>query len=101
LPLGLGPLAPGDYFLAITRSANYPVDSGSNEIFSPVFSTDVVGPNGGVGPIAGWDGFSFTSPDTDLVNYDIFLSGTVPEPATWLLVGSAGLVLLLLRRRRV
>jgi len=101
LPAGLGPLSPGDYYLAISYSANYPVDGSSNEIFSPVNFTDVVGPNGGVGPVAGWDGSSFTSPDSDLVNYDIFLSGTVPEPATWLLTASAGLVLFLLRRRRV
>ena len=98
LPPGLGPLAPGNYFLAITRSANYPVDASLNEIFSPLNSTDVVGPNGGVGPVAGWDGGAFASPDTDLVNYDIILAGTTPEPATWVMMVGAGLGLLLLRR---
>jgi len=100
LPPGDGPLSPGDYYLAISYSANYPIDAGSNEIFGPVNFTDVVGPNGGVGPVAGWDGGSFASPDTDLVNYEIFLNGAVPEPATWVLTATAGLALFLIRRRR-
>jgi len=94
-------LAAGFYYLAISRSANYPLD-GSNEIFAPVLSTDLVGPSS-FGPVDGWDDGSFTSPDTDLVNYDILLTGTdgtVPEPATWLLTAGAGLVFGLLRRRR-
>jgi hypothetical protein len=109
LPLGLsnpdscpasGILLPGGiYYLAISRSANYPLDGLSNEIFSPVLSTDLVGSSSS-SPVASWDGNSFTSPDTDLVNYDIFLTGTVPEPATWLLTAGALLVLGRLRRRR-
>jgi hypothetical protein len=81
-------LAPGIYYLAISRSANYPLDGSSNEIFNPVSSTDLVGPSSS-SPVAGWDGGAFTSPDFDLVTYDIVLSGTVPEPATWLLTAGA------------
>lgn len=97
---GLGPLAPGVYYLAISRSANYPVDGSSNEIFSPVSSTDVVGPSV-TNPVAGWDGNGFSSPDFDLVNYDIVLTGTLPEPGTFGLLLGAGLVIGLLRRKRV
>jgi len=99
VPAGVN-LTPGDYYLAITYSANMPLDASSNEIFSPALSTDVVGPNGGVGPVAGWDNGSFASPDSDLVNYQIDLNGTVPEPATWLLSATAFLGFLTLRRRR-
>jgi len=62
-------------------------------------STDLVGPSS-TSPIAGWDGNAFTTPNFDLINYDIILTGTAPEPATWLLTAGAGLVLGLLRRRR-
>jgi len=86
---GLGPHSPGDYFLAITRSFNGPLDSLSNEIFTNVLSTDVVGPNTGVGAIAGWDDTGNPSPNSDLVNYDILLTGTTPEPATWYLLIAA------------
>jgi hypothetical protein len=92
----------GDYYLAISRSANYPVDGSNNEIFNPPSSTDLVGPSS-LGPVAGWDDGSFTSPDTDLVSYDIILTGaTAPEPASWLLTAmGAGFFLELLRRRRL
>ena len=92
-------LPAGFYFLAISRSANYPVDGSNNEIFNPVSSTDLVGPSSN-GPVAGWDGGAFTSPDFDLTQYDIVLSGTVPEPATAMLTLGAGLLLGLLRRRQ-
>jgi len=92
LPIGI-------YYLAISRSANYPVDGSNNEIFNPLLSTDLVGPSS-TSPIAGWDGNAFTTPNFDLINYDIILTGTAPEPATWLLTAGAGLVLGLLRRRR-
>jgi hypothetical protein len=100
-PGGVGPLAPGVYYLAISLSMNYPV-SDMGEIFSPVLSTDVVGPDptqGGADPIVGWDGNAFTSTDTDLVNYEILLTGTTPEPATWIMTGAAGVAIMLLRRR--
>lgn len=97
--MGLGPVGPGIYYLAISRGANYPVDSMSNEIFSPVDSTDVVG-NSNSNPVAGWDGGAYTSPNFDLVNYDILLTGTLPEPGTFLLTFAAGLGLLTLRRKR-
>jgi hypothetical protein len=101
-PPGIGPLTPGIYYLAISRSSNYPV-SASGEIFSPVLSTDVVGPDptmGGNGPITGWDGGAFTSSDTDLVDYDILLTGvTAPEPATWIATGAACALLAILRRK--
>jgi hypothetical protein len=70
---------------------------------SPQFldSTDVVGPDptqGGNNPIADWDGGAFASPNQDDVGYDIILTGTTPEPATWIMTGVAGLFLVLLRR---
>ena len=96
---GTGPLTAGIYFLAISRGANYPVDAFGNEIFSPVLSTDIVGPSN-TNPVAGWDGGAYTSPDFDSVNYDILLTGTVPEPGTFLLTGLAGLALAAFRRAR-
>jgi len=101
-PLSGAVLAAGFYYLAISRGANYPVDGSNAEIFNSVSSTDLVGPSSS-NPVDGWDDGSFTSPDTDLINYDILLTGTggtVPEPATWLLTAGAGLVFGLLRRRR-
>jgi hypothetical protein len=105
--LGLGNPCPtsglalpvGFYYLAISRSANYPVDILSNEIFVPLSSTDLVGSSSS-NPVAGWDGGAFTSPDFDLTSYDIVLTGTTPEPATWLLTAGAVLVFGRLRRRR-
>lgn len=90
----------GTYYLAISRSANYPLDNLGNEIFNPISSTDVVGPSS-THPLASWDGGAFTSPNFDLVNYDIVLTGTtVPEPGTWLM-GAIGLGLAgVLARRR-
>lgn len=93
LPLGNPFLTTGGfYYLAISRSANYPVDANSNEIFIPLSSTDLVGPSS-TNPVVGWDGGAFTTSNFDLVNYDILLTGAapVPEPGTWLLTG-AGLV---------
>ena len=92
-------LPAGFYYLAISRSANYPVDSLSNEIFNPLSSTDLVGPSS-TNPLAGWDGGAFSSPDFDLINYEIALTGTTPEPATWLLTSSTVLVFGWFRRRR-
>jgi hypothetical protein len=91
-------VSPGVYYLAISRSENYPVDMSSNEIFVPSSSTDVVGPSVN-NPIAGWDNGAFTSPNFDLVNYDILLTGTTPEPGTFALL-LAGLGLVAVRRRR-
>ena len=88
----------GIYYLAISRSFNYPVDGFGNEIFNPLSSTDLVGPSF-TNPLAGWDG-NGPSPDFDLVNYQIDLTGTVPEPATWLLTAGVVLALGRLRRRR-
>jgi hypothetical protein len=96
---GLGPVAAGIYYLGITRSANGPLDASDNEIFTNSLSTDVVGPNAGVGALAGWDGGAFTQPNFDLVNYDIDITGTTPEPATWILSGGALLAIGMFRRR--
>jgi hypothetical protein len=96
-PSGVGPVSPGIYYLAITRSSNMPTTGGS-EIFTILNSTDVVGPSIS-GAVDGWDGGAFTSDDTDLVNYDIVLTGTVPEPATTTVIGAAGLLLIVLRRK--
>ncbi len=91
-------LPAGIYYLAISRSANYPVDGFGNEIFQPNSSTDLVGPSS-TNPVAGWDGGAFTSPDFDLVNYDIALSGTVPEPSTGFLLAAGGVLALGLLRK--
>lgn len=101
-PGGVGPMTDGDYFLAITRSANSPLDGSASDIFTILNSTDVAGPNAGTGPIADWDGGVFTNPDTDLVNFDILLTGTtpVPEPGTWALI-AAGFVGIFLRRKQL
>jgi len=96
---GLGPLSDGLFYLAIARSADLPVDASLNELFSPGSSTDVVGGNLGVGPIAGWDGGTFASPDTDLIHYQIQLTG-VPEPTSLVLI-SPGLVVGWLARKRL
>jgi hypothetical protein len=92
-PAGVGPTANGIYYLAISVSSNYPV-SVDGEIFSPVLSTDVVGPDptqGGGSPVIGWDNGYFTNPDSDDVNYKILLngassSGSVPTPESSTLV---------------
>jgi len=92
-------LPAGIYYLAISRSANYPPGwSGQRDLHS-LSSTSLVGPSSTI-PVAVWDGGAFTSPDFDLVNYDIVLNGTVPEPATWLLGAAAMAVLGFSRRRR-
>jgi hypothetical protein len=102
LPSGVGPTSDGDYFLAITRSQQLPLDASFNDIFTIFNSTDVVGPNSGAGPVAGWDGGVFTNPDFDLVNYDILLTGStpLPEPGTLVLI-SAGIVGIFLRRKQL
>jgi hypothetical protein len=92
----LGPQTAGIYYLAVAYSANSPVDAGSNEIFT-LNGTDIVGPNG-VGPLAGWDGGSFTGPNTDLVNYHIEISDA-PEPAAWPVTGGLCVGLILFRRK--
>jgi hypothetical protein len=97
---GTGPLTDGIYYLAISRSANYPVDALSDEIFSPVSSTDVAGPSN-TNPVAGWDGGTFTSPNFDQIDYDIILTGAVPEPMTWPLTAGAVLMAAFLRRKRI
>jgi hypothetical protein len=104
LPPGVGPTANGVYYLAVAVSQNLPTSAPgpSGEIFTLGSSTDVVGPdlsNGGGAPVTSWDDGLFAPSDPDLVNYDIFLTGTVPEPATSALVGLAGVVLVLLRRK--
>lgn len=105
-PAGVGPTANGIYYLAISESANYPVST-DGEIFSPLLSTDVVGPDptqGGSSPVIGWDDDSFTSPDTDNINYKILLngassSGSVPTPeSSTLALLAIGLTLLFSRR---
>jgi hypothetical protein len=97
---GAGPTADGIYYLAIAIGANYPVDSSSNELFNPTLLTDVVGPTGGVGAFAGWDDNAFSNPNFDQIYYDIVLTGTTPEPATYLLIAAPLAALLVWRRRQ-
>ncbi len=96
---GLGPLSAGIYYLGVAYSADGPLDASSNEIFTNVLSTDVVGPNAGVGAIADWDNFVFTQPNSDIVNYDIDITGTTPEPSTWILSAGALLAIGMFRGR--
>jgi hypothetical protein len=106
LPSGVGPMSNGVYYLAITRSSDMPL-SDLGEIFTLISSTDVVEPDltmGGADPLSGWDGGGFTDPNSDAVNYDIVLTGTMPEvttpePATWSMLSIAGLGLALLRSK--
>ena len=98
---GTGPTSDGVYYLAVANSADYPISS-SGEIFKILNSTDVVGPDltmGGASPIIGWDNGAFTQPDFDLVHYEIVLTGTTPEPATWLLIGVPLAALFFVRKR--
>jgi PEP-CTERM motif len=100
-PAGVGPASDGTYYLAITRSSNLPL-SASGEIFTILDFTDVVGPDftmGGSDPITGWDGGAFTSSDTDLVNFDIKLTG-VPEPGVLGLL-ALGLLCIALRKKQL
>lgn len=102
-PAGVGPASNGIYYLAVTRSENSALSAGGN-IFTILNFTDIVGPDtaaGGASPVIGWDGGGFTSPDTDLVKYDIVLTGAVPEPGTWALLATAALALVLLRRKTI
>jgi hypothetical protein len=102
-PPGVGPASNGVYYLAVTRSENSPLSIDGN-IFTILNFTDVVGPDptaGGNSPFTGWDGGAFTSPDTDLVNYDIIITGAVPEPSTGALVATAAFLLVLLRRKSI
>ena len=106
LPGGIGPTSNGVYYLAITRSANSPQDGTSTNIFTNLLSTDVVGPDPGTGPLAGWDGGYFTQSDTSLVNYDILLTGTTPsvptpEPATWTMIALSSVGFALSRAGRL
>jgi len=88
---GLGPTSNALYYLAIADSADLPMDATSTYLFMSGASTDLLGPNPGAGAIAGWDGGVYTSPDYDLNNYNIPLTGVgaVPEPAPWVLLLSA------------
>ncbi len=94
----VGPTANGIYYLAIAISTNTPQDANGNDLFA-LNGTDVVGPNG-TSPMTGWDNGAFTQPDFDNVNYNIVLTGTSPEPATWLLLAAPLLALFCLRNRR-
>jgi hypothetical protein len=97
---GSGPVTPGIYYLAITRSENSPL-SDLGEIFSPLQSTDVLGPDltaGGGDPVIGWDGDFFTGTDFDLTQFDIQIADT-PEPAMWPLLAAALVALILFRRK--
>ena len=100
-PSGVGPTSDGIYYLAITSSANGPLDGDCNEIFNILDSTDVVGPSSSV-PIANWDGNAFTSPDTDLVNFDITVTGVskTPEPGVLALL-AIGLLCIALRKKQL
>ena len=90
---GLGPTSDGLYYLAIADSADLPWDASDTYLFLSGSSTDLLGPDSSAGAIDGWDGGVYASPDYDLNNYDIQLTGVgtapAPEPAPWLLLLSA------------
>ena len=80
LPLpdgGLGPTAPGDYFLALVAYSRHPVDASSVRLFyepdiDPVDYTDVLGPNPATDdPIAFWEG----GDNFDEGTYEITITG--------------------------
>jgi hypothetical protein len=103
LPPGspLGPQANGLYIVGISLSAVDPVNGSNQLLFAPpVFSTDLRGPSGALGPVTGT--FDSNS-DTEFGNYVITFTGAaaVPEPSTvaFLLAGGIG-ALAFLRRRR-
>ena len=91
---GLGPTSDDIYYLAVAVSDDSPWGAGNTYLFlSGGSSTDLLGPDPSAGPITGWDDDAFISPDYDLNNYDIELTGVgtaaTPEPASWLLLLSA------------
>jgi hypothetical protein len=104
LPPGspLGPQANGLYIIGISLTAVDPVNSSNQLLFAPaLFSTDLRGPSGALGPVTG----TFDSnPDTEFGNYIITFTGTaaVPEPSTvaFLLTGGLGALAFLRRRYR-
>ena len=98
-----GPVNAGIYYLAITRSNQMPQDLLSNYLFQVGTSTDIVGPDltsGGAKALAGWDGGAYNNPDFDNSYYAIQLTGTVPEPGTFVLFSGAGICGLILQRLR-
>ena len=101
---GLGPITPGTYYLAITRSNQLPFDSLMNYLFTMTAdSTAVVGKDltaGGANAVAGWDGGAYSNPDFDNSYYAIALTGTVPEPGSFFLLAGAVIGGFLVRRYR-
>jgi hypothetical protein len=110
LPAGspLGPLLPGDYFLAISGFDRDPMSAGG-EIFPDTPNNIVHGPTGpgGTQPVSGWTGLAAALASRG--NYRIDLTGAefvgpavtpVVEPATLILMGLGLFGLLFVRRCR-
>ena len=97
-------LAPGNYYLLIAGSGNYPVDSMSHLLF-PNYTDGTTDPSGTYGPestlpIAGYTGNSNEGGSYDIA-LTISIPSAVPEPGSVaaILVGVSGLALVFRSRR--
>lgn len=105
LPAGspIGPQSNGTYILGISLTNVDPVNLSNQLLFAaPVFSTDLRGPSGALGPVTGvFD----TNKGLEFGKYAISLTGAatalaVPEPSTIALLFTGGLGALIAVRRR-
>jgi hypothetical protein len=95
----LGPLPsgslPGFYFLGISFSGVYPLDTAGQFIFDPFAPQQPhTTPASSALALGSWDSTLFNSPNTTIARaYSIALAGVIPEPATVLLIVIALLAL--------
>lgn len=95
----LGPLPsgllPGFYFLGVSFSGVYPLDTSGQFIFDPLaLQQPHTTAASSALALASWDATFFNSPNTTIASaYSIALAGVIPEPTTWLLIVIALLAL--------